>query len=145
MIARASFATSLLVLAAWLAPACSSTAPGVDACRTIETTRCDKLSACSPDFPGDPASCERFYQVQCGRGLSEGSREPSSKELDRCVAAIKGSCDIASEPNNAPECAVFLGTGPSDAGADAADAPVDAPADTGSAPGDGATDAVDGG
>ena len=61
---RALAAAALLGLGALLFGACSSTAKGVDACRRLESARCDKLASkdCNTDgsFPGDAASCGRF-------------------------------------------------------------------------------------
>ena len=103
----------VVALAGALGPACGTSAKGTDACRAIESARCDKRAqtGCDPTFAvtyGDAASCAHFYDAQCGRGLQDGTRDPTKAELDRCIAAIKGSCSIANEPTSAPECAVFL-------------------------------------
>ena len=109
---RALAAAVVLALGASLFGACSSTAKGVDACRRLESARCDKLASkdCNGDgsFPGDAASCSRFYETQCGRGLQDGAREPSSSELTGCLDAIKNSCTVAHDPTTVTQCNVFL-------------------------------------
>ena len=103
----------------WFA-ACNSDAHGVDTCRTVESARCEKLATCSGALRASTRdSCTAFYQVQCGNGLQDGARDPSAPELTACLAAIKGSCDIASNPYTAPECTVFLGNPVADAATDA--------------------------
>ena len=119
---RALTAAALLGAGALLYGACGSTAKGVDACRALESARCEKLASkdcntADAPFAGDSASCARFYDTQCGRGLAEGAREPSAAELNRCIVAIKSTCAIARDPGGknpdngsviAPECRVFL-------------------------------------
>jgi hypothetical protein len=133
---RTLLASSLLVAlaAAWLPSACSSTAHGTDACKQIESARCTMLasSKCDTDldnpFQGTADSCGRFYDVQCGRGLQDGAREPTAAELTRCLGRINGDCAIAREPLNAAECSVFLSPPPApgtDTGVVADSAPSD--------------------
>lgn len=92
-----------LGIAAW-ASACGSDARSTDACRRVESERCAKAAACPTEFPdfasnyGDVASCQRFYDVQCGRGVQDLVKEPSRTELQSCIDAIKGSCDAAKTP-----------------------------------------------
>jgi hypothetical protein len=136
---RALAAAFVLGAAVSLFGACSSTAKGVDACRRLETARCEKLASkdCNTDgaFQGDAASCSRFYDTQCGRGLQDGAREPSSTELKGCVDAIGSTCAIARDPVSATQCSVFLtppvtpvadtGTATDTASADASEAATD--------------------
>jgi hypothetical protein len=132
---RALAAAVVLGAGVWLFAACGSTAKGVDACRRLESARCEKLASkdCNTDgsFLGDAQSCSRFYETQCGRGLQDGAREPSSAEIKGCVDAINSTCSIARDPLSAPQCTVFLvpavpvtdtGTPTDAAGVDATDA-----------------------
>lgn len=92
-----------LGVAAW-ASACGSEARSTDACRRVESERCAKAATCPTEFPdfastyGDVASCQRFYDVQCGRGVQDPVKEPSRTELQSCIDAIKGSCDATRTP-----------------------------------------------
>lgn len=126
--------------------ACGSEARGIDTCRTIENARCEQGAVGASGAPkcpdlltaGDVDSCKRFYDVQCGRGVPDPVKDPSKTELERCLTAIRTSCDVAREPELSPACYFLLANQPpavSDAAdADAidgevADAPVDVPAD----------------
>lgn len=86
------------------ASACSSDARATDACRRIESARCAKAPTCPAEFPdfgarfGTPESCQKFYDVQCGRGVQDAVKEPSKSELDACVKAIGASCAVAAAP-----------------------------------------------
>jgi hypothetical protein len=98
-------AIASLVFAALLhASGCGSEARGVDACRQIESARCEAASKCPTEFPefteryGSVASCQRFYDVQCGRGVQEASKEPSRAELTACLTQVRTSCEAAADP-----------------------------------------------
>lgn len=95
----------LLVVALGLsvahASACGSDARATDTCRRIESTRCERGPQCNTDFTqtyGDVGSCQRFYDVQCGRGVQAAVKEPSKSELETCIGLIKSSCDAYKEP-----------------------------------------------
>ncbi|MBI2395908.1 MAG: hypothetical protein HYV09_40465 [Deltaproteobacteria bacterium] len=120
------------------AAACSSDARATDTCRRIESARCAKAAACPTQFPdfaarfGTVASCQKFYDIQCGRGVQDAVKEPSKSELESCVKAINDSCPAALAPETV---CTFLTANeppppPPDTGAPeaAAEAATDAPA-----------------
>ncbi len=107
--------SALLVLALGVAfgGACSAVSTGVDACRQIESARCNALSTCDKaNFIGTADSCTRFYDVQCGRGLADGAREPSAPELKACTDRIVADCTVAHDPLASVECKKFLSPEP---------------------------------
>jgi hypothetical protein len=117
---RLAFALALVPLApvallvVTVANGCGSDARATDACRRIESARCERGPQCIPDFGGDVASCQRFYDVQCGRGVQDPVKEPSKKELDDCVAAIRdpASCTAAVDPTSSTQCAFLVANTP---------------------------------
>jgi hypothetical protein len=75
----------------WAAVAgCGTDAVGVEACRSIESARCEAALACG--LVQDVAQCRRFTRDHCLHGLAV--EEPGSRGLARCVADIEtaGSC-----------------------------------------------------
>lgn len=94
-----------VALALPFAPACGSDARSTDTCRQIESARCKRGAECIQGFVGDENSCVQFYDVQCGRGVQDSVKEPSSYELQACLDAIsKGSCLAVQDPSKVPEC-----------------------------------------
>lgn len=110
------------------ASACGSDARSLDTCRKLESERCAKAAACPAEFPdfaatyGTVASCQQFYDVQCGRGVAEAVKEPSRAELASCLDAIKGSCEAARAPERF--CPFLTANDPADASGPSTDAPV---------------------
>lgn len=88
--------------------ACGSEARAVDACEQLESARCARGPECIAGFVGEADSCRRFYQVQCGRGVQDGVRDPTKAEIDRCIGAMNASCDAVRDPVSAPECAFLV-------------------------------------
>lgn len=78
--------------------ACGSEARATDACRQIEYARCERGKACLEGFESDVVSCQKFYDVQCGRGVPEAAKEPSRAELKACVDLIKTDCEAVKAP-----------------------------------------------
>jgi hypothetical protein len=70
------------------APGCGTDAAGIDACRQIETARCEAAAACGYT-EAQVKTCIEFYRDQCLHGLENTSREPSTAEIDACVAAVQ--------------------------------------------------------
>src|SRR5271170_5743346 len=79
---------------------CGSSATGVDACKSIEEARCNRLPDCPQVTVSPPIwyttgsavdACNRYYQTACAHGLSIGSNPPTA-EVNACVAAINKSC-----------------------------------------------------
>jgi len=88
-----AFAT--LAAAAWFAPACGTDAVGVEACRTIESKRCEVAPACAEDPTSlgvateeEVANCKLLYRDHCLNGLENDEEEPDQQQVDGCVAAI---------------------------------------------------------
>jgi hypothetical protein len=80
--------------------ACGSEARATAACEEIEYARCERGAQCLEGFLGDVGSCQRFYKVQCGRGVPESAKEPSRAELKTCVDLIKSdtTCEAVKDP-----------------------------------------------
>jgi hypothetical protein len=121
---------------------CGTDAVGTDSCRKIEQARCGR----APDCPalmlqsGGVEECMQFARDRCLHGLAVP--DPGAAVVDACTAAVqRGTCDVVSSPQIAPECAFLQPAPVSDAGADGADA-ADASDDTsdGSATSDAQTD-----
>lgn len=132
---------SLVVLAAVAtaaigsSAACGNDAVGVDACRRIETVRCESAQACGIDL-GRPvhsgstpennvAACIRYYDDQCRHGLVT-TVEPGQPAVDACVEAIiNGDCSVVRTPQAHEACKFLVPPAepppsPPDAAADAA-------------------------
>jgi hypothetical protein len=83
----------LLIL---LAPAsCGTDAVGVEACRTIETARCQAATACG--FTAEKVdSCTLFYRDECLHGIENADAgTPATTTVDACVAAIDATAACA--------------------------------------------------
>ena len=115
----------LAALALGLPTALACTKPiGVDACRAIETARCENANSCGIDMSrpvhrGDSASsdvgaCKRYYDVACLHGLVT-SEDPGSAKVDECVKVITDpatTCDIIRNPEKHPSCAFLIPPAP---------------------------------
>lgn len=100
LLLRARFASGVAVAvvglaAAGLVPACTTGAVGVDACRQIESARCDAVPACEGDDPSFGIStevqirnCKVYYNDFCLVGLENAKNEPIQDDVDDCSAAI---------------------------------------------------------
>jgi hypothetical protein len=115
--------------------ACGTDPVGVDACRRVETVRCESAPACGLDLGrpvhrGDtPATavgaCIRYYEDACLHGL-ETPEDPGNVKTQACVdAIISGSCDVVKTPETHPDCAWLVPPAPPPAPAAPAD-PADA-------------------
>ncbi|WP_437593954.1 hypothetical protein [Sorangium sp. So ce1000] len=82
------------------APSCGNDAVGVDACRRIEQARCEAAAVC-PAWVGSGnadervKTCVEFYWDQClhgiendGTGGGHAAAEPTTAQVDACVAAV---------------------------------------------------------
>lgn len=125
------------------ASACGSDARSTDSCRKLETERCTKAASCPKEFPdfattyGSAASCQQYYDVQCGRGVQDSVKEPSKSELDACLKAIQSSCEAARDP--ASVCPFLTANEPP------VDTGTETSSETGTDGGEAGTDAADGG
>ncbi len=115
------------------AVACSNDAVGVQACRQIETARCEAAPACPGAFPsfttqpvpdGDPvAACVRYYNDACLHGIVT-TVAPSNVAVSQCVTAINAAGKQAASERDASAACAFLGSpwsGPAAAAWNAAD------------------------
>ncbi len=108
----------LLGVCAFGATGCSTDAVGIDACRSIESARCDAAPVCE----GDPDSfgivtevqvenCKTFYRDHCLVGIENDKAEPDEDDVTDCVDAIAkvakcqtdkvetmADCDVEMEP-----------------------------------------------
>lgn len=83
-----------VVVGLYLTIACGTDAVGIDACRQIESARCEAAIHCGKDLGvTDAESCRRFYETQCLHGFAADDA-PGAPEVNACVAAIQraGSC-----------------------------------------------------
>ena len=71
---------------------CTTEAVGIDACRDIETARCEAAQYCGRIE--DVEACQRFYRDHCLHGLAEGVEGPADDAVADCVATIEkaGEC-----------------------------------------------------
>ncbi len=82
-----------------LAYGCGTDAVGVDACRQIETARCQAAPACTGDddtfgirTEEQVQNCVALYNDQCLHGMENAEDgEPDQGDVDRCVAAIEAT------------------------------------------------------
>jgi hypothetical protein len=121
--ATVTLVASLGTLVVSAMPACGNSAVGVDACRAVETARCQRVSECTDFNASQPVhrngtdvdACTRFYHEACLHGLE--AADPGEVATNACVAAIQnGDCLTVVHPEMNSACA-WLKTSP-DAGAD---------------------------
>lgn len=92
------------VLAA-LAPACDNGAVGVEACRAIESKKCEIVVGCPGSTvvdEGTASSCKTFYRDQCLFGIAD-KVDPDPVQLDLCLAALDALATCKDAPTLA-EC-----------------------------------------
>jgi hypothetical protein len=122
---RRLVALVMSVFAVALYAACGSDATGIDACRQIETARCQAAAACGIDLGTPPAvsdsvdGCISFYKDACLHGLEVS--DPGTPAVAACIKAIEdvdaGShCLTVKFPQTAPDCSWLT---PPPAGSDA--------------------------
>ena len=126
---RAVWLASASVAGAAIVVACSNNAVGVQACRQIETARCEAAPACAASFTlssqpvpdGDPvAACVRYYNDACLHGMAT-SVAPSNIQVNQCVAVIAAAgkaaaterdsgaaCTTVAYPQNSAACAFLI-------------------------------------
>lgn len=85
---------------------CGSDATGIEACRRIETRRCELALGC-PEFPdvtseNDVTECKLIYEDQCDFGIAQG-QDPDDLAVDLCLQALEEASlcrdqDLASCP-----------------------------------------------
>jgi hypothetical protein len=83
---------------------CGTDAVGVDACRKIESARCEAAAPCGQfAVTGSVDECKRFARDNCLHGLALPA-EPSDVAVSDCVEAIQlaGKCAADRRPDYAP-------------------------------------------
>lgn len=110
---RRLVASVLCVFAVALYAACGSDATGIDACRQIETARCQAAPACGINLSTPPAvsdnvdGCISFYKDACLHGLEVS--DPGTPAVSACIKAIqtpsKDQCLWVQYPQTAQDCA----------------------------------------
>lgn len=79
---------------------CDSGATGIDACRKIESMKCELVRGCSGvsiATDADVESCKLFYRDQCLNGIADGV-EPTMAKVDACLAALTQAGACKDEP-----------------------------------------------
>ena len=96
-------------------PGCGTDAVGVDACRQIESVRCELAPACAAyakaslsgdglpvvESPNDVTRCQEFYRDQCLNGIenaSDPAHIPSKRGTEACIAALRAAAGCATAP-----------------------------------------------
>lgn len=90
--AMAALGLALPVLGALTS--CGTDAAAIEACRQIEAARCDAMQACGMSAAAAVA-CTDFYRDQCLHGVDNPEAEPTTAEIDACVAAVKATSACA--------------------------------------------------
>jgi uncharacterized membrane protein YgcG len=96
------FAAVLLASApvAFALVSCGTDAQNIQACRDIESARCDVAPACTADF--DVAACKRFYRDACLVGTNNTDADAGSgNAVSACIAAIQ-ACAAADGGTGCP-------------------------------------------
>jgi len=73
---------------------CGSDAAGIEACRQIESARCDAMQACGLSADA-AASCSSFYHDHCLHGVEDPNADPSTAQIEACVAAVRATAACA--------------------------------------------------
>ena len=68
--------------------ACGDEPVGIEACRLIETARCEATTACGVS-EADSEYCVAFYRDQCLHGMANKSADLSAESTTACVEAIR--------------------------------------------------------
>jgi hypothetical protein len=90
---RALVALVLSIFAVAVYAACGSDATGIDACRQIETARCQNALACGISLSTPPSvsdsvdGCISFYNDACLHGLEVS--DPGTPAVSACIQAIQ--------------------------------------------------------
>ena len=84
-----------VLLTVFAPTSCGSDAVGVDACRAIETARCEAATACG--FTDEKVqSCTLFSRDECLHGVENADAgEPAATSVDACVAAVNATAACA--------------------------------------------------
>ncbi len=77
----------------FLSVGCGPAPVGVEACRKIESARCDAALSCGLT-KDEVESCKLLYQDQCLHGIENTAHRPTEPEVTACVDAVSatGAC-----------------------------------------------------
>ena len=97
--------------------ACTGNAVGVEACKQIETARCENANSCGVDLSkpvhrgdtpsSDVGACKRYYEDACLHGLVTNT-DPGAVAVKACVDVLNDpttSCSVIKNPETHPACA----------------------------------------
>ena len=94
--AAAGLGLTVFALASAVGFGCSTDAVGIDACRTIESARCEAAPSCEGDDTSfgiateeQVRNCKVFYNDHCLLGLENDAAEPDPDDVTKCEAAIQ--------------------------------------------------------
>jgi hypothetical protein len=106
---------------------CGTDAKGIEACRKIESQRCELAPTCAAyakahdltviETPEDVTRCQEFFHDQCLNGIEnagEKAREPNDAEASACAAALRAAAKCAGAPtlDGCPDVALISGVDP---------------------------------
>ena len=77
-----------------VAASCGDDPVGVEACRTIETARCEATTACGVSDT-ESQYCVAFYRDQCLHGIANTHADLSANATTACVDAIRSVAGCA--------------------------------------------------
>jgi hypothetical protein len=103
---RPASATFAVIAAIVTAQGCDNGAVGVEACRAIESKKCEVIVGCPGSTvvdEGGVSSCKTFYRDQCLFGIAD-KVDPDPVQLERCLAAIDALASCKEAPTLA-DCA----------------------------------------
>ena len=87
-VARLLLAAVLATLPVGIAlVSCGTDAQNIEACRQIESVRCDLAPACTPGF--DVAACKRFYRDACLVGTGNPDAGDLNALAPPCITALQ--------------------------------------------------------
>lgn len=107
---------------------CGTDAKGIEACRKIESQRCELAPTCAAyakahdltviATPEDVTRCQEFFHDQCLNGIEnagEKAREPNDAEASACAAALRAVAKCAGAPtlDGCPDVTLISGVDPS--------------------------------
>lgn len=75
---------------------CGPEGVGIEACRRIESARCEAAASCG--FSEDQVeNCKLIYTDQCLHGIENKAYRPTDTDTSECIAAVKatGACAAA--------------------------------------------------
>jgi hypothetical protein len=90
---RHLLAAALGLLLGGVASGCSTDAVGIEACREIETARCEATQACGAT-EAEATYCIAIYRDQCLHGI-QNDAGPATSDTTKCVEAVRAVATCA--------------------------------------------------